>query len=240
MTPHNNANPGDFAKTVLMPGDPLRARYIAETYLEAAHLVNDVRGVQGYTGYYKFIPVSVMASGMGIPSISIYAHELFTEYGVENIIRVGTAGALDPEMKVGTVVAGMGACTDSNVISQFGLGVNFAPIADFGLLSAAVEQAKAMNVELQVGNLYSSDLFYDEADRAVKLEKLGVLAIEMETAGLYIEAARCKKHALAICSISDNVITGEALDADSRVTRFNEMIITALDTAVAVTRNSME
>ena len=237
MTPHNSANAGDFAKTVLMPGDPIRSKYIAEHYLEAARLVNDVRGVQGYTGYYKCTPVSVMASGMGIPSISIYSHELYTEYGVENIIRVGSAGALRKDMKLGSVVAGMGACTDSNVASQLGLGASFAPIASFELLVAAAEQAKAMNVEMRVGNLYSSDLFYDEAGRSLRMTKLGVLAVEMEAAGLYIEAAKCGKKALAICSISDNVITGEALDSDARVNTFENMIIMALDTAVAVARD---
>ena len=240
MTPHNTANPGDFAKTVLMPGDPIRARHIAEHYLEAAHLINDVRGVQGYSGYYKMTPVSVMASGMGIPSISIYAHELFTEYDVDNIIRVGTAGALKADMKLGCVVAGMGACTDSNVMAQMELGATFAPIADYDLLSAAVAQARAMNVKIQVGNLYTTDVFYDAATRPLRMTKLGVLACEMEAAGLYLEAAKCGKHALALCSISDNIITGEALDADSRVTSFEEMIIIALDTAVAVARDAVK
>ena len=238
MTPHISAAKGDFAKTVLMPGDPLRSKYIAEHYLEASHLINDVRGVQGYSGYYKCIPVSVMASGMGIPSISIYAHELDTEYDVEKIIRVGSAGALRRDMKLGSVVAGMGACTDSNVASSLELGASFAPIADYQLLSTAVEQAKAMNVDMMVGNLYSSDLFYDPAGRAARMAKLGVLAVEMEAAGLYIEAARCRKRALAICSISDNTVTGEALDSDARVNTFNEMMIIALDTAVAMARNS--
>jgi purine-nucleoside phosphorylase len=179
-----------------------------------------------------------MASGMGIPSISIYAHELYTEYDVENIIRVGSAGALRRDMKLGSVVAGMGACTDSNVASSLELGASFAPIADYQLLSTAVEQAKAMNVDMMVGNLYSSDLFYDPAGRAARMAKLGVLAVEMEAAGLYIEAARCRKRALAICSISDNTVTGEALDSDARVNTFNEMMIIALDTAVAMARNS--
>ena len=238
MTPHNSAKPGDIAKTVLMPGDPLRAKYIAEHYFESPQLVNNVRGVQGYTGYYNSVPVTVMASGMGIPSISIYAHELYTEYDVENIIRVGSAGALRRDMKLGSVVAGMGACTDSNVASSLELGASFAPIADYQLLSTAVEQAKAMNVDMMVGNLYSSDLFYDPAGRAARMAKLGVLAVEMEAAGLYIEAARCRKRALAICSISDNTVTGEALDSDARVNTFNEMMIIALDTAVAMARNS--
>jgi purine-nucleoside phosphorylase len=237
-TPHNEAKKGYFAKTVLMPGDPLRAKYLAEHYLENVRQVNGVRGMLGFTGTYKGKEVSIMGSGMGMPSIGIYSYELYTEYDVENIIRVGSAGALRRDMKLGSVVAGMGACTDSNVASSLELGASFAPIADYQLLSTAVEQAKAMNVDMMVGNLYSSDLFYDPAGRAARMAKLGVLAVEMEAAGLYIEAARCRKRALAICSISDNTVTGEALDSDARVNTFNEMMIIALDTAVAMARNS--
>ena len=160
-TPHNSAKKGDFARTVLMPGDPLRAKFIAETFLDEPKLVNNVRGVQGYTGTYKGVPVSVMASGMGMPSIGIYSYELFTQYDVESIIRVGSAGALQKDLKLGDVVAGMGACTNSNYAAQYGLGGTFAPIADFQLLSAAVESAKELGVRMDVGNLYSSDTFYD-------------------------------------------------------------------------------
>ena len=236
MTPHNSAKPGDFAKTVLMPGDPLRSKYIAEHYLESPILVNNVRGVQGYTGYYLGTRVSVMASGMGIPSISIYAEELFKEYGVENIIRIGSAGALREDMKLGSVVAGMGACTDSNVASQFELGVNFAPIADYELLETAVGQARRLGIELKVGSIYSSDLFYDKADRASRLAKVGILAIEMEAAGLYMVAAKTGKKALAICSISDNLVTGEELSSDDRVTTFRDMVVIALETAAAMNK----
>ena len=232
MTPHNKANKGDFAKTVLMPGDPNRARFVAENFLEDAALVNDVRGVQGYTGSYKDVPVSVMASGMGIPSISVYSYELYTEYDVENIIRIGSAGALKKDMVLGSVVAGMGACTDSNAASQFELGVTFAPIASFDLLEAAVKSARELKVNMPVGNIYSSDVFYDKADRALRMAELGVLAVEMEAAGLYLTAASTGKKALAICSISDNLVTGEELSPDARETSFTNMIKIALETAL--------
>ncbi len=232
MTPHNKANKGDFAKTVLMPGDPNRARFVAENFLEGAALVNDVRGVQGYTGSYKDVPLSVMASGMGIPSISIYSYELYTEYDVENIIRIGSAGALKKDMVLGSVVAGMGACTDSNAASQFELGVTFAPIASFDLLEAAVKSARELKVNMPVGNIYSSDMFYDKADRALRMAELGVLAVEMEAAGLYLTAASTGKKALAICSISDNLVTGEELSPDARETSFTNMIKIALETAL--------
>ena len=234
MTPHIEASPGDFAKTVLMPGDPKRSRFIAENYLTDARLVNDLRGVQGYTGTYKGVPVSVMASGMGIPSISIYSHELFTLYNVDHIIRVGSAGALRPDLPLGGVVAAMGACTDSNVASQFELGASFAPIADYTLLETAVAKARELSVPLSVGNLYSSDLFYDTAERSLRLAKLGVLAVEMEVAGLYVSAASTGKKALALCSISDNVITGEAMSGEARVTAFKDMILIALEVAAAM------
>ena len=192
-TPHNSAKKGDFAKTVLMPGDPLRAKFIAETFLDEPKLVNNVRGVQGYTGTYKGVPVSVMASGMGMPSIGIYSYELFTQYDVESIIRVGSAGALQKDLKLGDVVAGMGACTNSNYAAQYGLGGTFAPIADFQLLSAAVESAKELGVRMDVGNLYSSDTFYDASNPSLKWADMGVLAIEMEAAALYCNAAYTKK-----------------------------------------------
>ena len=188
-TPHNEASKGDFAKTVLMPGDQLRSKFIAENFLTELKLVNNVRGVQGYTGLYKGTPVSVMASGMGMPSIGIYSYELYTQYDVENIIRVGSAGALRADLELGSVVAGQGACTNSNYINQYELGGSFAPIADFDLLMAAVESAKELGVKMPVGNLYSSDTFYDAAGRNMRYQKMGVMAVEMEAAALYCNAA---------------------------------------------------
>ena len=231
-TPHNNAKPGDFAKTVLMPGDPLRAKFIAETFLENPQLVNNVRGVQGYTGTYKGVRVSVMASGMGIPSIAIYSNELYTQYGVENIIRVGSAGAMRADMELGSVCAGMGACTNSDFAGQYELGGTFAPICNYDLLAAAVESANELGVKMPVGNLYSSDTFYDAAGRNARLGKMGILAVEMEAAGLYCTAAYAGKRALAICSISDNLVTGEELSADERQTTFTNMMKIALEVAV--------
>ena len=231
-TPHNSAKKGDFAKTVLMPGDPLRAKFIAETFLDEPKLVNNVRGVQGYTGTYKGVPVSVMASGMGMPSIGIYSYELFTQYDVESIIRVGSAGALQKDLKLGDVVAGMGACTNSNYAAQYGLGGTFAPIADFQLLSAAVESAKELGVCMDVGNLYSSDTFYDASNPSLKWADMGVLAIEMEAAGLYMNAARAGKRALGLFTISDHIYRAEELTSEQRQNSFVQMITIALDTAV--------
>ena len=233
-TAHNNAPKGAFAKTVLMPGDPLRAKFIAETFLENPQLVNNVRGIQGYTGTYKGVPVSVMASGMGIPTIGIYSYELFTEYDVDNIIRVGSAGALRADLELGSVVAGMGACTNSNFADQYELGGTFAPIANFDLLMAAVEAAGELGVKMPVGNLYSSDVFYDAAQRNMRWSKMGVMAVEMEAAGLYCNAAYTGKRALAICSISDSLVTGEELDAEDRQNTFTTMMEIALKTAVAM------
>ena len=226
-TPHITAKEGDFARTVLMPGDPLRARFIAETYFENPVLVNNTRGVQGYTGTYKGKRVSVMASGMGMPSIGIYSYELFNFYGVENIIRVGTAGGIGDNVKVRDVVMGMSAYTNSNFGRQFFDG-NVAPCCSFKLLDAAVSAARAMGIEPNVGALYSSDVFYDEAGGAGKLKKLGVLAVEMEAAALYLNAARAGKNALAICTISDHIFTGEALPAEARQTSFTQMMEIAL------------
>ena len=231
-TPHNSAVKGDFAKTVLMPGDPLRAKFIAETFLDEPRLVNNVRGVQGYTGAYKGVPVSVMASGMGMPSIGIYSYELFTQYDVDNIIRVGSAGAIRADLKLGSIVAGMGACTNSNYAAQYGLNGTFAPIADFALLSAAVESAKELGLAMPVGNLYSSDTFYDASGSSLKWAEMGVLAIEMEAAALYCNAAYTKKRGLSICSISDNIVTGEELSPEARQTGFTDMMRVALETAV--------
>ena len=231
-TPHISAKPGDFGKTVLMPGDPLRSKFIAENFLENPVLVNNVRGVQGYTGTYKGVKVSVMASGMGMPAIGIYSHELFNGYGVENIIRVGSAGAMRADMELGSVCAGMGACTNSDFAGQYELGGTFAPICDYELLSAAVESAKELGVKMPVGNLYSSDTFYDAAGRNARFGKMGVMAVEMEAAGLYCTAAYTGKRALAICSISDNLVNGTELSADERQTTFTNMMKIALEVAV--------
>ena len=196
-TPHIAAKAGDIAKTVLMPGDPLRSKFIAETFLENPVLVNNVRGVQGYTGTWKGVPVTVMASGMGIPSIGIYSWELYNFYDVDNIIRVGSAGALADDLNLMDVVAGAGACTDSNFAHQFGLNGTFAPIADYTLLSQAVAAAAANGVTLHVGNVLSADNFYDDgSDGPDQWKKMGVLAVEMEAAGLYMNAARAGKHDL--------------------------------------------
>ena len=227
-TPHITAKAGDFARTVLMPGDPLRSKFIADNFLEDAVLVNNVRGVQGYTGTYKGKRVSVMASGMGIPSIGIYSWELFNDYGVENIIRVGTAGGISDRVKLRDVVFGMSAYTNSNYGRQFGFDGNVAPCCSFKLLDAAVKAAREMGIEPAVGAIYSSDIFYDESQGAQKLQKLGVLATEMESAGLYLNAARAGKNALCICTISDHLFTGEALPAEDRQTTFTQMMEIAL------------
>ena len=231
-TPHNAAQMGDFAKTVLMPGDPLRAKFIAETFLGEARLVNNVRGIQGYTGLYQGVPVSVMASGMGMPSIGIYSYELYSQYGVENILRIGSAGAISSKLKLRDVVAAQGACTNSRFARQYGLPGDFAPIADFTLLETAVAVARAMGVEMPVGNLLSSDTFYDASNSTMKWAEMGVLAVEMEAAALYMTAAKLGKRALAICSISDSIVTGEELSAADRQTTFTTMMEIALKTAV--------
>jgi len=234
-TPHNSAEKGAFAKTVLMPGDPLRAKLIAETFLEDAKLVNNVRGIHGYTGTYKGVPVSVMASGMGIPSIGIYSYELFTQYDVDNIIRIGSAGAISPDLKLRDVVAAMGACTNSNYAVQYRLPGTFAPICSYELLSYATEAAKEIGVRMPVGNLFSSDTFYDASASTMEWAKMGCLAVEMEAAGLYCNAAYTHKRALAICSISDSLVTGEALNAEERQNSFTNMMKIALEIAVKAT-----
>ena len=226
-----------IAKTVLMPGDPLRSQFIAETFLENPVLVNNVRGVQGYTGTYKGVPVSVMASGMGMPSIGIYSHELYTQYGVENIIRVGSAGAMRADLELGSVVAGQGACTNSSFADQYELGVHYAPIADFDLLMAAVESARELGVKMPVGNLYSSDTFYDAAGRNDRMRKMGVMAVEMEAAALYCTAAYLGKRALAICSISDNLVLGTELTPEERQTTFTNMMKIGLEAAVKMAQD---
>ena len=230
-TPHIEAKAGDFAKTVLMPGDPLRAKFIAETFLTDAKLINNVRGVQGYTGTYKGKRVSVMASGMGMPSIGIYSYDLFNFYDVENIIRVGTAGVIRPDLKVRDIVIGQGACTNSSYSRQFDLPGDFAPIASFELLQKAVKSAEDMGIKPVVGNLYSSDTFYDDSMGLSKWQKMGVLAVEMEAAALYMNAARAGKNALAICTISDNPFTGEATTSEERQLNFTKMMEIALEIA---------
>ena len=235
-TPHNSAKKGDFAKTVLMPGDPLRAKFVAENFLTDAKLVNNVRGIGGYTGTYKGIPVSVMASGMGMPSMGIYSYELYKFYGVENIIRIGSAGALQAHIKLRELVFGMGACTTSNYAAQYGLNGTFAPTASWKLLSTAVSAAQELGMKYHVGNLLSSDVFYNEdADEANPAwTKMGVMAVEMEAAALYMNAARAGKNALAICTVSDHLITGEQTTAEERQTTFTAMMETALETAFRV------
>lgn len=238
-TPHINATKENIAKTVLMPGDPLRAKFIAETFLDDPVLVNNVRGVQGHTGTYKGVPVTVMASGMGIPSIGIYSYELYNFFDVDNIIRIGSAGALRDDLKLMDIVAAQGACTDSNFAHQFELNGTFAPIADYKLLSAAVEAGKEHGVDIKVGNILSSDNFYSPAgcDDNDKWRDMGVMAIEMESAGLYMNAARAGKRALCICTISDHIYRDEALSAEERQLSFTQMMEIALDTAVKMAQN---
>ena len=232
-TLHNTAQKGDFAPTVLMPGDPLRAKFIAETYLENIRLVNNVRGIQGYTGEYKGKPVSVMASGMGMPSIGIYSWELYHEYDVQNIIRVGSAGMLSPKLQIRSIVAGMSAYSNSNFGSQFGFKGNLAPCCSFELLEKAVAAARRMGVTMPVGPIYSSDIFYDETTPKPNdvLKELGVLCVEMETYALYLNAARAGKNALALLTISDNVFTGESLSPQEVRETFTQMMEIALETA---------
>ncbi|SJN12958.1 Purine nucleoside phosphorylase [Halomonas citrativorans] len=232
-TPHINAEQGDFADTVLMPGDPLRAKYIAETYLDDVRQVNDVRGMLGYTGTYKGRKISVMGHGMGIPSVSIYAKELITDYGVTSIIRVGSCGAVRDDVNVRDVVIGMGACTDSKVNRMRFNDHDFAAIADFELTSHAVAAAKAQNVPVKVGNIFSADLFYNpQTDMAELMKRYGIVGVEMEAAGLYGVAAEFGARALTICTVSDHILKGEALSSADRQTTFNDMMVIALDTVL--------
>ena len=234
-TPHIKATPADFAKTVLMPGDPLRSKFVAENFLTDARLVNNVRGIQGYTGTWKGVPVSVMASGMGMPSIGIYSYELYNFFGVENIIRIGSAGGLADDVQLRDVIIGQGACTNSSYQDQYGLGGNFAPIADFEMLRRAVAEAEAMGVRYRVGNLLSSDVFYHANPKFNDAwYKMGVLGVEMEAAALYMNAAAAGKRALAICTVSDHILRGEALDADARQNTFTDMMQIALNVAISM------
>ena len=241
-TPHINVqNEIGFGKTVLLPGDPLRAKFIAENFLEDPVLVNNVRGVNGYTGYYKGVKVSVMATGMGMPAMGIYSHELFTKFGVENIIRVGSAGSIQDHINLYDIVIGQGACTDSNWASQFHIPGTFAPIADFTLLCEAVKACENHKATYHVGNINSSDVFYGDhegvpegLDSVYALKKMGVMALEMEAAALYMNAARYGKRGLCICTISDHVLNGVETTAHERQTAFTTMMKVALDVAVAM------
>ena len=242
VTPHINvANEIGFGKTVLMPGDPLRAKFIAENFLENPVLVNNVRGVNGYTGYYKGVKVSVMASGMGMPAIGIYSHELFNFFGVENIIRVGSAGSIQENIKLYDIVIGQGACTDSNWAKQYHLPGTFAPIADFDMICEAVKACKEHGATYHVGNINSSDVFYGDhaevpagLDTIYNQKKMGVMALEMEAAALYMNAARYGKRGLCICTISDHVLKGVETSAEERQNSFTQMMRIALDVAVAM------
>lgn len=232
MTPHNEAKKGDIAKTVLMPGDPLRAKFIAETFLQDAKCFNTVRNMLGYTGTYKGKQISVMGGGMGIPSVGIYSYELFNFYDVDNIIRIGTAGSLAESVNLRDVVIGMGACTDSNYASQYNLPGTFAPIASYELLKKAVEVANQKNINTVVGNVLSTDIFYSDNENALKLwQKMGVLAVEMEAAALYMNAAKANKNALCILTISDCPLKGTSLPAKERQIGFTEMMQIALSLA---------
>ena len=229
-TPHISAEKGDFAPSILLPGDPLRAKHIADTYLEEVREVNAVRNMLGYTGTFQGLPISVMGTGMGIPSASIYGTELITEYGVERLVRVGSCGGILPSVKIRDVILAIGACTDSGVNRVRYGGLDFAATADFGLLRAAADAAAARGVEVKVGNVHSADLFYNPDPAAFdRMEAMGVLAVEMEAAGLYGVAAERGARALTIATVSDHVRTGESTSPEERQQTFNEMVEIALD-----------
>lgn len=231
-TPHNNAALGEIAKTVLMPGDPLRAKFIADEYLEDVVCFNTVRNMLGFTGFYQGKRISVMGGGMGIPSIGIYSYELYEFYQVDTILRIGSAGGISDSVKVRDVIIGMGASTNSNYASQYKLPGTFAPIADFNLAKRAVELAETKNISVVVGNILSSDTFYTEDTTANDMwKKMGILAVEMEAAGLYMNAARAGKKALCMLTISDHLYTKKSLSAEERQTSFSEMIELALELA---------
>lgn len=229
-TPHNAAGKGEIARCVLMPGDPLRAKYIADTYLEQPQCFNTVRNMFGYTGIYKGEKISVMGGGMGMPSVGIYSYELYHFYDVDTIVRIGSAGAIQDEVRLKDIVIGMGACTDSNYVSQYGLPGYYAPIADFTLLDYAVRKAEEQKLSVKVGNVLSSDIFYhDDSSVNDKWRKMGVLAVEMEAAALYMNAARAGKRALCMLTISDHLYRNESLSAQERQTGFDEMMKLALE-----------
>lgn len=229
-TPHIDAQPGDFAETVLMPGDPLRAKLLADTYLDDVVQVNGVRNMLGYTGFYQGQRISVMGSGMGIPSLSIYAHELFSQFGVQRIVRVGSCGAIQPHLRLRDLVIGMGASTDSAINRKRLCGFDFAAIADYRLLERVVRTAEARGQPVQVGNVFSADLFY-EPDPLLfeRMTRMGILAVEMEAAGLYGVAAELGKQALTLLTVSDHLLTGERLSAEQRQDGFHDMLRLALD-----------
>lgn len=227
-THHISAQPGEFAETVLMPGDPLRAKYIAENYLEDVKQINEIRCMYAYTGTYKGKPVSVMAHGIGSPSMAVHAYELYNLYDVKNIIRVGTTGAISPDLKLRDVVIAMGACYDTNYIDQFDLVGTFSAIPSFSLLRKAVESAERLGVSYEVGNILSTDIFYSEKDQT-KWKDMGALSVEMETAALYIVAAAAKKNALSILTVSDHIVTGEKTTAEERQNSFTNMMEVALE-----------
>lgn len=231
-TPHNSANKGDIAKTVLMPGDPLRAQFIAENYLTDTTCYNKVRGMLGFTGIYKGQRISVQGSGMGIPSIGIYSWELFNEYDVENIIRVGTAGAIADKVELRDVVIALSASTNSAYASQFGLPGTYAPTASWKLIRAAAKAASMKDCTCHMGNILSSDTFYDDSASLAKWQKMGVLAVEMESAALYMNAARAGKNALCVLTVSDCPLRGLATNAEERQSTFLDMMEIALETAV--------
>ena len=233
-TVHNKAKRDQIAKTVLMPGDPLRAKYVADNFLTDAVLVNDVRGVQGHTGTYQGVPVTVMASGMGMPSIGIYSWELYSQYYVDNIIRIGTTGALQDDLKLRDVILGQAACTDSNYTRRFGVSGSYAPIADYKLLRTAEECAREMGLNVRIGNILSSDMFYypDGANETDAWKKLGVMCIEMEAAALYTNAAYFRKRALGIGTVTDHLFRPDYMSAKERQTSLDDMITLALNTAV--------
>lgn len=234
-TPHIKLSRKDvgFGKTVLMPGDPLRAKFIAEKFLEDPVLVNNVRGVQGYTGFYKGVKVSVMASGMGMPSIGIYSYELFKFFGVQNIIRVGSAGAISEDVKLKDIVVGIGASTNSNFGAQYGLKGSIAPVCSYDLLKAVEKASDNNGIEIKAGPLYSSDTFYDDTTQALEWRKAGCLAVEMEAAALYMTAQRFGMRALAVCTVSDLVYPPfDSLDAEDREKTFTDMMTLSLETAV--------
>ncbi len=232
-TPHLGAKLGDIAKTVLMPGDPLRAEFIAETFLKDVKKYNTVRGMSGYTGTYNGVEVSVQASGMGCPSMGIYSYELFSGYEVENIIRIGTAGSLKEDLIIGDVVIGLGSSGNSNFAEQYNLPGTFAPIADFGLVRTAVEMSEKMSCSYKVGNIVCSDVFYDDNPTSIeKWMKMGCLAVEMESTALYLNAARLGKKALCLLTISDEILTGKKASSEDRQVAFKDMMIIALETAI--------
>ncbi|OJU12407.1 MAG: purine-nucleoside phosphorylase [Clostridiales bacterium 43-6] len=231
-TPHIAASKSDFAKTVLMPGDPLRSKFIAEHFLDSPVLVNNIRGVQGYTGIYRGKPVSVMASGMGMPSMGIYSYELFHFFDVDNIIRIGSAGAIHKDLKLLDIVIALSASTNSNYASQYSLPGTVAPTADFALVSKAYEAAIGLGISPHVGPIFSSDTFYDDAQSLAAWQKMGVLAVEMEAAALYLNAARAGKSALCICTISDTPLQGsEECSPQEREQGFTKMMKLALEIA---------